>query len=54
MKKFLGYVLLSIPFIALAIYLFLTGGMESVVIVMGSVVVLVGLILLGVRLICDD
>ena len=54
MKKFLGYTMVSSPFIALAIYLFHKGGMESVIIVFGSIVVLVGLIYLGVYLISDD
>ena len=54
MKKLLGYTIISSPFIALAIFMFLRGGIESVIIVFGSYAILVGLIYLGVYLIYDD
>lgn len=54
MKKLLGYTVISSPFVALTICIFLSYGIESVIIVFGSVAIFVGLIYLGIYLINDD
>lgn len=54
MKKFLGYTLISSPFIAFIVLLFLTYGMEGAITVLVSVAIIVALIYLGAYLIYDE
>lgn len=54
MKKFLGYILVSSPYIALIVLLFLSYGMEGVITFLVPVAIFVGLVWLGAYLIENE
>ena len=54
MKKILGYTIISIPFVALTIFMFLIAPMEVVITIFGSVAIAVALTYLDAYLIEDE
>jgi len=51
MKKVLGIIILSVPFIGIAVFVFAQFGLEGVVIVFSSAAIIFGSIFAGVELI---
>ena len=47
-----GWVVLSIPFIAIAVFVYSQGGWEAVIIVLGLTGMLVSLVLVGAAMAC--